>query len=55
MFSSKYLLIVSCTDYGRRVRELVKQFVGTKYFNYGMLAAILVNSVSMAVEYHDQV
>lgn len=33
----------------------LRRIVDSKYFNRGIMAAILVNTLSMGVEYHEQV
>lgn len=35
-------------------RRCVKRLVETKYFQQGILLAILINTLSMGIEYHDQ-
>lgn len=49
-------------DYGNGVvrafvgfREKLKRIVESKYFNRGIMIAILVNTLSMGIEYHEQV
>lgn len=36
-------------------REKLKKIVESKYFNRGIMIAILVNTLSMGIEYHEQV
>ncbi|XP_051558225.1 voltage-dependent T-type calcium channel subunit alpha-1H [Myxocyprinus asiaticus] len=36
------------------VRNVVRQIVDSKYFNRGIMIAILINTLSMGVEYHEQ-
>lgn len=36
-------------------REKLKRIVESKYFNRGIMIAILVNTLSMGIEYHEQV
>lgn len=36
-------------------REKLKRIVESKYFNRGIMIAILVNTLSMGIEYHQQV
>ncbi|MEQ2227159.1 hypothetical protein ILYODFUR_034938, partial [Ilyodon furcidens] len=35
-------------------REKLKRIVESKYFNRGIMIAILVNTLSMGIEYHEQ-
>lgn len=37
------------------VRRVIKALVEHKYFQQGILLAILVNTLSMGIEYHNQV
>ena len=37
------------------MRSKVKQLVDSEYFQRGILFAILVNTLSMGIEYHNQV
>lgn len=37
------------------VRVVLKRIVDSKYFNRGIMIAILINTLSMGVEYHEQV
>jgi hypothetical protein len=39
----------------RRFRDKLKRIVDSKYFNRGIMIAILVNTLSMGIEYHKQV
>jgi len=39
----------------RVLRQYVKRFVDHRYFTRGILLAILVNTLSMGIEYHNQV
>lgn len=39
----------------RDLREKLKRIVESKYFNRGIMIAILVNTLSMGIEYHEQV
>lgn len=39
----------------RDFREKLKRIVESKYFNRGIMFAILVNTLSMGIEYHEQV
>ena len=43
-----------CCTYVTKSREAVKSFVNTKIFIRGILGAILINTLSMGVEHHDQ-
>lgn len=36
-------------------REKLKRIVESKYFNRGIMIAILINTLSMGIEYHEQV
>lgn len=36
-------------------REKLRRIVESKYFNRGIMIAILVNTLSMGIEYHEQV
>lgn len=36
-------------------KEKLKRIVESKYFNRGIMIAILVNTLSMGIEYHQQV
>lgn len=38
-----------------KVRQMIKALVEHKYFQQGILLAILVNTLSMGIEYHNQV
>uniref|UniRef100_I3KFB2 Voltage-dependent T-type calcium channel subunit alpha n=1 Tax=Oreochromis niloticus TaxID=8128 RepID=I3KFB2_ORENI len=38
----------------RDLREKLKRIVESKYFNRGIMIAILVNTLSMGIEYHEQ-
>ncbi|XP_054606437.2 voltage-dependent T-type calcium channel subunit alpha-1H isoform X2 [Nothobranchius furzeri] len=38
----------------RHFREKLKRIVESKYFNRGIMIAILVNTLSMGIEYHEQ-
>ncbi|CAL8305145.1 unnamed protein product [Merluccius merluccius] len=38
----------------RRFRDKLKRIVDSKYFNRGIMIAILVNTLSMGIEYHQQ-
>lgn len=37
------------------VRVVLKRIVDSKYFNRGIMIAILINTLSMGIEYHEQV
>lgn len=39
----------------RCVRGVLRRIVDSKYFNRGIMIAILINTLSMGVEYHEQV
>ena len=41
-------------DYCKMFRELVKRFVDHRYFQGGILIAILINTLSMGIEFHNQ-
>ena len=36
-------------------QQIIKSLVENKYFQQGILGAILINTLSMGIEYHDQV
>lgn len=36
-------------------RDKLKRIVESKYFNRGIMIAILINTLSMGIEYHEQV
>ncbi|XP_060696517.1 voltage-dependent T-type calcium channel subunit alpha-1H [Hemiscyllium ocellatum] len=46
----KNKLILLCT----LISEKMKRIVGSKYFNRGIMIAILINTLSMGIEYHEQ-
>lgn len=39
----------------REVRVKLRGIVDSKYFNRGIMIAILVNTISMGIEHHEQV
>lgn len=39
----------------RYIRRMIKKLVEHKYFQQGILLAILINTLSMGIEYHNQV
>lgn len=39
----------------RYARAILRRIVDSKYFNRGIMIAILINTLSMGVEYHEQV
>lgn len=43
------------SDCWDKFREKVKVVVDSKYFNQGILVAIVINTLSMGIEYHEQV
>jgi len=43
------------TDYWTLFRRQITRFVDHKYFQRGILLAILVNTLSMGIEFHNQV
>ncbi|XP_072512300.1 voltage-dependent T-type calcium channel subunit alpha-1I [Notamacropus eugenii] len=43
-----------CGDIWREVRVKLRGIVDSKYFNRGIMIAILVNTVSMGIEHHEQ-
>ncbi|XP_044535046.1 voltage-dependent T-type calcium channel subunit alpha-1I [Gracilinanus agilis] len=43
-----------CGDIWREVRAKLRGIVDSKYFNRGIMIAILVNTVSMGIEHHEQ-
>lgn len=44
-----------CGDVWREMRAKLRGIVDSKYFNRGIMMAILVNTVSMGIEHHEQV
>lgn len=44
-----------CSDMWREVRVKLRLIVDSKYFNRGIMIAILVNTISMGIEHHEQV
>lgn len=44
-----------CSDMWREVRVKLRVIVDSKYFNRGIMIAILVNTISMGIEHHEQV
>ncbi|XP_052524606.1 voltage-dependent T-type calcium channel subunit alpha-1I [Tympanuchus pallidicinctus] len=43
-----------CSDMWREVRVKLRGIVDSKYFNRGIMIAILVNTISMGIEHHEQ-
>ncbi|XP_037620430.1 voltage-dependent T-type calcium channel subunit alpha-1I-like isoform X2 [Sebastes umbrosus] len=43
-----------CTDLGRNIRKKLWGIVESKYFNRGIMIAILINTISMGIEHHEQ-
>uniref|UniRef100_A0A452HNL9 Ion transport domain-containing protein n=1 Tax=Gopherus agassizii TaxID=38772 RepID=A0A452HNL9_9SAUR len=43
-----------CDDLWREVRVKLRGIVDSKYFNRGIMIAILVNTISMGIEHHEQ-
>ncbi|XP_030913619.1 voltage-dependent T-type calcium channel subunit alpha-1I [Geospiza fortis] len=43
-----------CSDVWREVRVKLRVIVDSKYFNRGIMIAILVNTISMGIEHHEQ-
>ncbi|KAF4799058.1 hypothetical protein TURU_057396 [Turdus rufiventris] len=43
-----------CSDVWREVRVKLRLIVDSKYFNRGIMIAILVNTISMGIEHHEQ-
>lgn len=41
--------------YWENFRDRMKRIVDSKYFNRGIMIAILINTLSMGIEYHEQV
>lgn len=41
--------------YWEDFRDRMKRIVDSKYFNRGIMIAILINTLSMGIEYHEQV
>lgn len=54
------LYVITCTiikgiiRFFKLTRKYIKILVNHKYFQQGILLAILVNTLSMGIEYHDQ-
>ncbi|XP_061078951.1 voltage-dependent T-type calcium channel subunit alpha-1H-like [Conger conger] len=46
----KNRLVQCCEDF----RDKLKRIVDSKYFNRGIMIAILINTLSMGIEYHEQ-
>jgi hypothetical protein len=44
-----------CCSCLRGIRKVIKAVVEHKYFQQGILLAILINTLSMGIEYHNQV
>lgn len=44
--------VCMCLHY---TRAILRRIVDSKYFNRGIMIAILINTLSMGVEYHEQV
>lgn len=44
--------LMRCWD---NFRDRMKRIVDSKYFNRGIMIAILINTLSMGIEYHEQV
>lgn len=44
-----------CSDMWQEVRIKLRGIVESKYFNRGIMIAILVNTISMGIEHHEQV
>lgn len=44
-----------CSDMWQEVRVKLRGIVDSKYFNRGIMIAILVNTISMGIEHHEQV
>jgi hypothetical protein len=43
-----------CLSYFTKFRQLISRFVGSKYFRRIVLTAIVVNTLSMGIEFHGQ-
>ncbi|KFO73065.1 Voltage-dependent T-type calcium channel subunit alpha-1I, partial [Cuculus canorus] len=43
-----------CSEMWREVRAKLRGIVDSKYFNRGIMIAILVNTISMGIEHHEQ-
>jgi hypothetical protein len=53
--SKLYLLCNQyCFSYLRKFRQLISRFVASKYFRRIVLSAIVINTLSMGIEYHGQ-
>ncbi|XP_070610909.1 voltage-dependent T-type calcium channel subunit alpha-1I [Erythrolamprus reginae] len=46
--------LVLCNDMWQEVRVKLRGIVESKYFNRGIMIAILVNTISMGIEHHEQ-
>lgn len=42
-------------ELGKGFRDRLKRIVDSKYFNRGIMISILINTLSMGIEYHQQV
>jgi len=47
-----YVMHTGCCG---RMRSVVKRVIDSEHYQRAVLAAILVNTLSMGIEYHDQV
>ncbi|XP_030645466.1 voltage-dependent T-type calcium channel subunit alpha-1H [Chanos chanos] len=45
---------IRVAQYWQDFREKLKRIVDSKYFNRGIMIAILINTLSMGIEYHEQ-
>lgn len=43
------------SEFVNKTQEHIKKMVENKYFQRGILFAILINTLSMGIEYHNQV
>lgn len=55
MQKSKRTCLVKCKDLWDEMRVKLWGIVESKYFNRGIMIAILINTISMGIEHHNQV
>lgn len=55
MRKSKRTCLVKCKDLWDEMRVKLWGIVESKYFNRGIMIAILINTISMGIEHHNQV
>jgi len=56
----EYFSLLTCSRYCDvgccgRMRNAVKTFIDSSHYQHAVLTAILVNTLSMGIEYHNQV